>query len=72
MPNVATLAQHNGGKIRLGFGAFPMLKIVLVGDTTVGKTSLIKNYLYNTFSENYELNVLDVYRYNKSVNKQQI
>ena len=46
------------------------MKVVLVGDTAVGKSCLITNYLKNTFTENYEPTVLDVYHGEKSVNKQ--
>ena len=35
---------------------------MLVGDTAVGKTALIRNFLENTFDQNYEPSVLDVYR----------
>ena len=45
---------------------------MLVGDTAVGKSCLITNYLHNTFSENYEPTVLDVYKGTKSVNKTQV
>ena len=37
------------------------LKIVLTGDTAVGKTCIIRNYLNNTYSDDYEPTVLDVY-----------
>ena len=53
-------------------GQVPKLKIVLVGDTAVGKTCLITNYLHNTFTDNYEPTVLDVYNGTKSVNKMQV
>ena len=43
------------------------IKMVLVGDTSVGKTCLIHNYLHNQFSEEYEPTVLDVYRGTKNV-----
>ena len=46
--------------------------MVLVGDTAVGKTCLIRNYLENLFTENYEPTVLDVYRGTKNVKKTQI
>ena len=39
-----------------------MVKLVLVGDTSVGKTCLIINYLKNLYSDDYEPTVLDVYR----------
>ena len=45
------------------------LKLVLVGDTTVGKSCLITNYLQNKFDENYEPTVLDVYTGQKNLNK---
>ena len=37
------------------------LKIVLVGDTAVGKSCLIINYLNEQFDEHYEPSVLDVF-----------
>ena len=37
------------------------VKIVLVGDNAVGKSCLIINYLNETFDENYEPTVLDVF-----------
>ena len=42
--------------------------MVLVGDTSVGKTCLIHNYLHDAFSEEYEPTVLDVYKGTKNVN----
>ena len=48
------------------------IKIVLVGDTSVGKSCLIRNYLENSFSEDYEPTVLDIYRGTKNVKKKQI
>ena len=45
------------------------IKIVLVGDTSVGKSCLIRNYLENSFSDDYEPTVLDVYRGTKNVKK---
>ena len=48
------------------------IKMVLVGDTSVGKSCLITNYLHNSFSEDYEPTVLDIYRGTKNVNRQQI
>ena len=53
----------DGGQIQI--------KVVLVGDTAVGKTALIENYLYNQFTEKYEPTVLDVFRGVKKVRKQQ-
>ena len=44
----------------------------MVGDTSVGKTCLIRNYLNNDFSEEYEPTVLDVYSGIKNVKKRQI
>ena len=41
--------------------------VVLVGDTAVGKSCLITNFLHNTFTEDYEPTVLDVYKGNKNV-----
>ena len=46
--------------------------MVLCGDTAVGKSCLITNYLHNSFSEDYEPTVLDVYKGVKNVNKQQL
>ena len=46
--------------------------MVLVGDTSVGKSCLIRNYLDNTFSEEYEPTVLDVYKGTKAVKRRQI
>ena len=48
------------------------IKLVLVGDTAVGKSCLIVNYLNNAFSDDYEPTVLDVYKGTKSVNKKQM
>ena len=45
----------------------PKIKVVLVGDTSVGKTCLIQNYLHNQFSDEYEPTVLDVYKGIKNV-----
>ena len=44
---------------------------MLVGDTSVGKSALITNYLFNIFSDNYEPTVLDVYQGIKNVKKKQ-
>ena len=46
--------------------------MVLVGDTAVGKSCLIRNYLENIFSENYEPTVLDIYKGVKNVKKRQL
>ena len=43
-----------------------------MGDTAVGKSCLIVNYLNNTFSDDYEPTVLDVYKGTKNVNKKQM
>ena len=43
------------------------VKIVLVGDTTVGKSSLISTYLKNRFIDTYEPTVLDVYKGTKKL-----
>lgn len=48
------------------------LKLVLVGDTSVGKSCLITNFLKNSFTEDYEPTVLDVYRGTKNVNAKQV
>ena len=37
------------------------IKVVIVGDTAVGKTCLIRNYLYNDFNEDYVPSVLDIW-----------
>ena len=47
----------------------PEIKCVLVGDTYVGKSALIRNFLYNEYSDAYEPSVLDVYRGEKKVKK---
>ena len=47
-------------------------KIVLVGDTAVGKSCLIENYLHNAFSDDYEPTVLDIYRGPKNINKEMV
>ena len=46
--------------------------MVLVGDTSVGKSCLIRNYLENSFSEDYEPTVLDIYKGIKNVSHKQI
>ena len=45
------------------------IKIVLVGDTAVGKSCLITNYLKNQFTEGLDATVLDVYKGVKNVKK---
>ena len=44
----------------------------MVGDTSVGKSAMITNYLYNTFTEAYEPTVLDVYEGVKNIAKKQV
>ena len=46
--------------------------MVLVGDTSVGKSCMIRNYLQNSYSDDYEPTVLDVYRGVKAVKGKQI
>ena len=58
------LARHSGDK--------KFCKIVLCGDTAVGKTCLIENYLHNAFSDDYEPTVLDVYRGPKNIDKEMV
>ena len=48
------------------------VKLVLVGDTTVGKSCLIVNYQQQVFSEDYEPNVLDVFKGPKQFEGNQI
>ena len=45
------------------------IKVVLVGNTTVGKSALITNFLNNTYSDDYEPTVLDVYRGEKKIKR---
>lgn len=45
---------------------------MLVGDTAVGKSCLIENYLHNAFSDDYEPTVLDIYRGPKNINKEMV
>ena len=44
----------------------------MVGDTAVGKSCLIENYLHNAFSDDYEPTVLDPYRGPKNINKEMV
>ena len=44
-----------------------VLKLVLVGNTTVGKTCLIKQYLWNQYTDLYEPSVLDVFKGTKNI-----
>ena len=48
------------------------IKLVLTGDTAVGKSSLINAYLSNSFTEDQEPTVLDVYKGCKQVQKKNI
>ena len=54
-------AGHPSGIIREVPNGPKALKIVLIGDTAVGKSCLIINYLKEQFDENYEPSVLDVF-----------
>ena len=49
-----------------------VFKYIVVGDSSVGKSCLIRNYLENSFSEDYEPTVLDVYRGTKNVKRRQL
>ena len=50
-----------------------MLKLCITGDTVVGKTCLIHNYMYNIFYDDVlEPFVLDVYRGKKKVGSKMI
>ena len=53
-------------------GAAYNLKLVLVGDTAVGKSCLITNYLHNMFDEKYKPTVLDVYEGEKELLKKTV
>ena len=48
------------------------LKMVLTGDTAVGKTCIITSYLHNTYNDDYEPTVLDVYIGIKNVGGKEI
>ena len=43
------------------------IKVVLIGDTAVGKSCLIHKYINNTFTDDYEPTVLDVYKGIKNI-----
>ena len=47
-------------------------KIVLLGDTAAGKSCLIENYLCNTFSDDYEPTVLDIFRGPRNINGEKV
>ena len=42
----------------------------MVGDSAVGKSCLIHNYLHNAFNDDYEPTVLDAYRNDKKINNE--
>lgn len=47
--------------------------IILIGDTTVGKTALISRYAVNTFQENYRATVgIDYYQKEEEINDEKI
>ena len=48
------------------------IKIVMVGDATVGKTALVVNYKSGTFNAEYTPNLLDVYRGERDYNGENI
>ena len=48
------------------------LKMVLVGDTATGKSCMIRNFIDNNFSEDYEPTVLDVWKGIKNIMKKQV
>ena len=52
-------------------GEVPKCKTVIVGDTATGKSCLITTYLYNSFAEEYEPAMLDVYRGVKNIGRMQ-
>ena len=58
--------------IRESPNGLKQLKLVLVGDTSVGKSCLITNFLKNTFTDDYEPTVLDVFRGTKNVDGKQV
>ena len=43
-------------------GSHQAVRIVLVGDTAVGKSCLIHTYLRKAFNDGYEHTVLDIYK----------
>ena len=64
LANIDGLGQNSGMSLHDGPKA---IKIVLVGDNSVGKSALIRNYLYNDFSDDYEPTVLDVFKGTKNI-----
>ena len=48
------------------------VKIVLVGDTAVGKSALITNYMTETFDDKYEPSVLDVFKGSMTYKQQEL
>ena len=46
--------------------------MVLVGDSAVGKTCLIKNYLENNFTDDYVPSMLEVFTGTKEINGKSI
>lgn len=64
----AASPTKKGGKPK--DGEMWSIKMVLIGDTAVGKSCLIVNYLHNKFTEDYEPTVLDVYRGTKGIKKE--
>lgn len=77
-PTSAAAATAADAKKESGKGRFAnengpkKIKLVLTGDTATGKSCLITNYLNNSFSDDYEPTVLDVYKGIKNVKKKQI
>ena len=67
----AATAAASGPPAQLATGS-KHLKLVLVGDTAVGKSCLIVNFLKNSFTEDYEPTVLDVYRGTKNIAKKSV
>lgn len=48
------------------------IKVLLIGDSLVGKTCILKRFLENTYSENYETKYVDKFSYLKKVNNKLI
>ncbi len=68
----AASPANNAAKGGDGAEGIPTVSLVLVGDTAVGKTCLITNYLHNTYSDAYEPTVLDKYKGVKSISRRQV